>query len=147
MSKQDNCEVPESIFHPLNKYFQFDLDVAADYLNRKCELYIDKEANGAVVPWPDSAVIWCHPPLSYIETFIKKAAESKAIVVALVPARYDGRWWQNYVADKADHIIFLNKRIRWKNGEYSWEPYVILIYRGKLPEVCRQMGMVVSKAN
>lgn len=40
-----------NLFGLLNREFEFDLDAAADKMNRKCELFIDEDMNALVAPW------------------------------------------------------------------------------------------------
>ena len=145
MAKADNDETPDYLFQPLNMAFNFTLDAAANRLNRKCIEYIDAETDGVVTKWLESDTVWCHPPISRVDSFARKASQEKCTSVLLLPARFDANWWRDYVTDFADHIIFLSKRVRWYGGNYAWEGYAVVIYNCvKLPDELRSLGLCVS---
>lgn len=87
----------------------FDLDVAASSINAKAPHFYDARADGLAQPW--FGRVWCNPPYSSIEPWVRRAAEtvedgSASVVVMLVPARTDLRWWAHAVARawKVEHI-------------------------------------------
>ena len=95
-------ETPKELFEKLNKEFNFDVDVCATKENAKC-----KE----------------------ISKWVKKAYESKATVVCLLPARTDTRWFHEYIYNKAE-IRFIKGRLRFGNSKNSAPfPSMIVIFR------------------
>ena len=54
-----------------DKDFKFDIDLAADSENTKCEKYFTKDDNAMFQDW--GKYNWCNPPYSNIEPFIEKA--------------------------------------------------------------------------
>lgn len=61
--------------------------------------------------------------------WVKKAAESKAIVVMLLPARTDTKWFHEYIYNKVE-IRFVKGRLKFGNSENSAPfPSMIVIFK------------------
>jgi len=85
-SNTDQWATPQMFFDEVNAEFQFDVDVCADHNNAKCDLYFTKEMDGLKQNW-GGHVCWMNPPYGReIGKWVKKAAESGTVVVALLPA-------------------------------------------------------------
>jgi hypothetical protein len=119
----DDRETPPDVWEPLNNEFHFTLDVAAARHNAKCRRYYalgpspvfdpkqlplfaevpigDPDAigiDGLKQPWAPSEVVWCNPPFSNLEAWVKKASTSPCTVVMLLPAnRCEQPFWQIYI--------------------------------------------------
>ena len=64
-----------------------------------------------------------------IGTWLKKAAESRATVVCLVPSRTDNYWWHQWVM-MADELRFVRGRLRFVGAEDGSKfPSAIVIFR------------------
>ena len=64
-----------------------------------------------------------------IEKWMKKAYESNATVVCLVPARTDTKWFHDFVLGKAE-IRFIRGRLKFGNSKNSAPfPSMLVIYR------------------
>lgn len=59
--------------------------------------------------------------------WVKKAALSPAITVALLPARTDTRWYQEWVQPYASEIRFINGRIRFRGNMTGSAPFPSII--------------------
>lgn len=70
--------------------------------------------NGLIQEWDGR--VWCNPPYSIIEAFMKKLADHNN-GIALVFARTETQWFHNYVWEKADSIFFFKKRLRFFNSK------------------------------
>lgn len=85
----------------------FTIDVAAAEWNTKCDRYYDKATNGLAQSWAGERV-WCNPPYSAIEPWIRKAWDEWAygrpeLIVMLLPAnRTEQKWWQRLVEPQRD---------------------------------------------
>lgn len=116
-SKTDLWETPQELFDSLNQEFHFDLDVCAIPDNAKCDEFYTPEQDGLSQQW--TGVCWCNPPYGRkIGKWVKKAAESKATVVMLLPARTDTKWFHDYIIPNAE-IRFIKGRLKFggsKNG-------------------------------
>lgn len=110
-SLTDNWATPKRFFDRLDKVFHFTVDVCASVGNAKCAHYYDKATNGLSQNW-DHEVVWMNPPYGrQIIHWVKKASETKGIVVGLLPSRTDPKWFQDHVLDKAV-VIYLGGRLR-----------------------------------
>lgn len=90
---------PQYLFEPLNKIFNFTIDLCATETNKKLDRYYDKEQNSLLQNW-DNEIGFLNPPYGrgLIEPFLKKANEARnSIIVALIPAAVSELWWWNTV--------------------------------------------------
>lgn len=132
-SNSDNWETPLDLFERLDQEFNFDLDVCANSLNKKCDKYYTLEENGLIQEWKGN--IWCNPPYGRnIGKWVKKAYESSLsgnLVVMLLPARTDTRWFHDYIYNKSE-IRFIKGRLKFSNSKLSAPfPSMIVIFRRK----------------
>jgi len=100
-------ETPDEIFLPLQEEFGLDLDVCATDENAKLPRYYTKEQDGLVQPWDGR--VWCNPPYGrgLIEPWVSRAANESwdghaPIVVCLLPAWTDRRWFHEWIWDRLD---------------------------------------------
>ncbi len=129
-SLTDEWPTPRYVFDKLNDEFHFDLDVCADDLNHKCDRYFTKEQDGLRQDWKGTC--WMNPPYGRtIGQWVKKAYESArggAVVVCLIPARTDTRWWRDYVM-RASELRFISGRVRFGDAKTGAPfPSVIAIF-------------------
>lgn len=118
-SNDHTWETPKGFFKKLNEVFDFDIDLAASAGNTKCVKYFDEEMDALNQKW--KGMCFVNPPYgAKISGFCKKAYEScypdgkpNAIceVVALLPARTDTKYFQQYVLS-AGFVIFLSGRMK-----------------------------------
>jgi len=142
-SKSDEWETPQWLFDELNEEFGFTLDPCATHENHKCNRYFTKEEDGLSRSW-HFEIVFMNPPYGRsIGKWIKKAYEEYqkgAIVVCLVPARTDTRWWHDYCMKGT--IRFIKGRLKFWNrtlpsygngGEPSSAPFpsAIVIFNNK----------------
>jgi phage N-6-adenine-methyltransferase len=124
-SNRDDWETPEDLFRQYDDRFHFTLDVCATAKTAKCERYFTKEQNALVQDWTGERC-WCNPPYGRtIGDFVKKAAESKALTVMLIPARTDTKWFHIYIYMHRP-IEFIKGRIRFVGAE-STAPFPSMI--------------------
>jgi len=119
-SKTDLWETPQEFFNEQNaKYGPFDIDVCADATNAKCATYFDKTIDGLEQVWAGKC--WMNPPYGReIGKWMKKAYESAGngtIVVCLVPARTDTKWWHDYAAK--GQVTFIRGRLKFGGSKNS----------------------------
>jgi phage N-6-adenine-methyltransferase len=104
-------ETDDRATHPVH-FAQFDedfgpftLDVAAAAHNAKCDRFFTLETNGLAQSWAGERV-WCNPPYSDIEPWIRKAwlehPNTDGIVMLLPNNRCEQRWWQRLVEPHRD---------------------------------------------
>ena len=129
-SNTDEWATPPQLFEVFNEKYHFTLDVCANADNHKCPRYFDKSINGLDQDWTKD-ICWLNPPYGRtIGQWVKKAsitASGGGVVVALLPARTDTKWWR-YVMT-ATEIIFLDGRVKFGNSKNSAPfPSVIVIW-------------------
>jgi phage N-6-adenine-methyltransferase len=98
---------PQSFFNELDKEFHFTLDPCATSETAKCKEFYTKEDDGLIQDWGGQRV-FCNPPYGKeIGKWVKKCSESGAeIVVMLIPARTDTKYFHEYIYHKAETDYF-----------------------------------------
>lgn len=100
-SKTPVWSTPQDLFNTLDSVFKFDLDVCALHSNAKTARFFTPEQDGLTQDWGKS-ICFMNPPYGrQIGNWIAKAfnsAKCGAIVVCLLPARTDTKWWHDYVS-------------------------------------------------
>lgn len=133
-SRSDDWATPVEVFQKLDSEFHFNLDPCADDQNHKCERYFTKEIDGLSQNWGGYRV-FCNPPYGReITKWVRKAYEEAhkkdTLVVMLVPARTDTKWFHDYVYNRAE-IRFIKGRLTFGDStEHAPFPSVVVIYRG-----------------
>lgn len=127
-SESEMWETPQDLFDRLDKEFHFTVDVCALDSNTKCASFYSPDQDGLKQKW--EGVCWMNPPYGRnIGEWMKKALESEATVVCLVPARTDTKWWHDY-AMKASEIRFVKGRLKFGDSKNSAPfPSAIIVFR------------------
>ena len=134
--RTDVWATPQDFFDKLNTIFDFDLDVCALPENAKCKRYFTPEVDGLSQEWIGTC--WMNPPYGReISLWIEKAVEtanSGHTVVALLPARTDVGWWQNYCLNREIH--FIRGRLKF-GGSKTNAPFgcAVVVFRPSLADV------------
>lgn len=133
-SKTDLWETPQEFFDRLNDEFGFDLDVCALPENAKCGKYYTPEQDGLLQPW--EGVVWCNPPYGReIGQWVERAAKSAdngVLVVMLLPARTDTKWFHDYIYGKAE-VRFVRGRLKFGGSKNSAPfPSMVVVFRPKM---------------
>lgn len=129
----DMWATPQDFYDKLNEEFNFTLDPCATTENAKCERYFTPEINGLNQCWGGHNV-FCNPPYGReIYKWVKKAYEEaqnpNTIVVMLIPARTDTRWFHKFIYNKAKEIRFIKGRLKFGNSKNSAPfPSMIVIF-------------------
>ena len=132
-SERDDWETPQALFDELDTEFHFTLDVCANESNSKCTRYFSPETDGLHRDWSND-VCWMNPPYGraigkWVEKAYREACRG-ALVVGLLPARTDTKWFHDFIYHKAQ-IRFLRGRLKFSGAIYSapfpsmiviWEP-------------------------
>lgn len=130
-SATDEWATPRDFFAKLNRRYRFTLDPCATAENATCPLYFTRADDGLKQDWGTHRV-FCNPPYGRaIGAWTRKcfeASQQGALVVLLVPARTDTRWYHESVAGKAA-VRFLRGRLRFGNAEASAPfPSMLAVY-------------------
>jgi phage N-6-adenine-methyltransferase len=104
---------PQTLFDELSAvYGGFTLDPCATSENTKCARFFTKEQDGLSQQWS--------PYGREIGRWMRKAWEESlkgTVVVCLLPARVDTRWWHDYA--KKGHVHFLRGRLKFGSSRKS----------------------------
>lgn len=116
-SKTPEWATPQALFDELDAEFHFTLDPSATAENAKCARFFTKDDDGLVQSW-DNEIVFCNPPYgSFTPHWVKKAAEAKGgVVVMLIPARTDTRYFHQHIWKKAE-IRFIKGRIKFEGAQ------------------------------
>lgn len=132
-STTDKWATPTDFFNLLDKEFHFDLDPCADETNHKCEKYFSVAEDGLKQNW-NGYRVFCNPPYGKDSIhWIKKAYETNrdhgTLIVMLLPARTDTKWFHDYILGKAE-IRFIRGRLKYNDGKQNAPfPSMVVIYR------------------
>lgn len=117
---------PKDFFDKVNAEFRLELDVCATTQNAKLPNYITPERDALKLPWTlrNGNRCWMNPPYGReIGKWMKKAYEESlhgALVVCLVPARTDTKWWHDYAVK--GEIRFIRGRLKF-DGHRNSAPF------------------------
>lgn len=141
-SEKEDWETPQVLFDELDKEFGFDLDPCADEKNHKCQLYFTKEDDGLSRDW-GGHITFCNPPYgrSITGKWVKKAHDTvesarnyknRTLVVMLLPARTDTRWFHECIYRKPNaEIRFLKGRLKFSEARHAAPfPSMVVVFRG-----------------
>lgn len=129
-SKTNEWATPQDFFDTLDKEFKFNLDPCATRENAKCKLYYS--SGGLEKSWNNYRV-FCNPPYGReIGKWVKKASEAVGgVVVMLIPARTDTKYFHEYIYQKEGiEIRFLKGRLKFGGSENSAPfPSMVVIFK------------------
>ena len=137
---------PRDIWENLTKEFKFTLDACASDNNHLLPKYYTRENSCLDKDWTNE-IVYCHPMFDmHIGNFVKKAYESKCIVVMLLPASTHTKYFHKYIYHNPKcEIRFLEKpkqgfNFGHEDGTYEpiqkgkvgyIKPLMIVIFRNK----------------
>lgn len=123
---------PQALYDQLNKEFKFTLDPCSTPENAKCKKYFTKEDDGLSKSWKGERVFMNPPYGRVIGDWVKKAATGGGqLVVCLLPARTDTRWFHEYVYNMAE-VRFIKGRVKFGDGKQSAPfPSMLVIFKKK----------------
>lgn len=131
-SNTSEWSTPIDLFWRLNTIYHFTLDPCATKENAKCKKFYTKKDDGLSKSW-DYEVVFMNPPYgSEIGKWVKKASETKGLVVCLLPARTDTKWFHDYIYGKAE-IEFIKGRLKFGKSTSS-APFPSMICVFPLPD-------------
>ena len=130
-SNTPEWSTPQDLFDQLNNEFHFTMDVCATKDNAKCKRYWTKEDDGLTQEW-DSCCFMNPPYGREIGKWVSKAnltANMGGVVVALLPARTDTKWFHDHIYDEGYEIRFIKGRLKFGDSKNSAPfPSMIVIF-------------------
>lgn len=131
-SLTDDWATPIDLFDKLNAKHKFELDVAASSTNHLCDEWFgldhvnESRRDGLIADWYGR--VWCNPPYGRgIKDWVEKASNHNDLVVMLLPARTDTRWFHDFVLGEAD-ITFIKGRLKFGGSKFG-APFPSMIVR------------------
>lgn len=122
-SASDLWSTPDDLFCKLDAEFSFTLDPCCTLDNRKCPRFFTREVDGLTQRWAPERVFMNPPYGREIWQLMKKAVDefrNGALVVALVPARTDTKWWHEYAM--LGEVRFIRGRLKF-GGHANSAPF------------------------
>lgn len=125
---------PPEVFEPLHREFNFTIDVCATPENAKLPRFYTEAEDGLSKDWSGERVFMNPPYGREVYAWTKKARESGVLVVGLLPASCDLKWWHDDVVGHAE-VRYIRGRVRFlTGGPYRASGFfasVIVIWRPK----------------
>lgn len=130
-SRSDEWATPHWLFSALSREFGFTLDPCSTHRNAKCERHFTIHEDGLRQDWSRD-IVFMNPPYGVaIRLWMMKAyyeSSKGAVVVCLVPARTDTRWWHSYAM--RGEIRLLRGRLKFGDSQNSAPfPSAVVILR------------------
>jgi len=136
----DEWETPSETYHHLCEIYRVNpqVDVACTTLNCKCSegYYADQNIDGLTIDW--TKTVWCNPPHSETEKWVRKAHEQwqnhNVTVMMTLPANsMSSRYWHDCIEGKAEYHAVKGRLRFLKDGKptsnLSRNAYVCVIWR------------------
>lgn len=120
-SKTPEWATPQDFFDNLNSKYHFNLDPASTDENAKCENHFTQEQDGLSQNWGGYRV-FCNPPYGrdigkWVEKSYLEAQKPDTLVVMLLPARVDTKWFHDYCMK--GKVEFIRGRLKFGDGKNS----------------------------
>ena len=144
-SENEVWATPQDFFDKLNQEFHFNLDPCALPENAKCSKFFTPADNGLIQDWGGQK---CSVTLLMVERlltgcvsamrkaksqiqqwlclFQPEAKKPGTVVVALIPARTDTRFFHDYIYHKAKEIRFIRGRLKF-GGSKNAAPFPSMV--------------------
>lgn len=136
-SNDQTWETPMELFQKLNNEFHFTLDVCCTEYTPKCNKFFTPESNGLIQDWSND-ICWMNPPYSEMYVWMEKAYKESlkgAVVVCLIPARTDTKYWHDFCMGAAE-IRFIKGRLKFGDAKNSAPfPSAIVIFNNSNTEL------------
>lgn len=139
-SKTVEWTTPQAFYDRLNQEFNFTLDPCCTDETAKCSTYYTEADDGLAQPWAGHSVFMNPPYGRSIKDWIRKAYEESrkpnTVVVALIPARTDTRYWHDYCME-ASEIRFIKGRLKFgeSNNSAPFPSAVVVFGSGSNPQI------------
>lgn len=131
-SNSEEWATPPEVFKALDQEFHFDLDPCATPENAKCKDFYTIDIDGLTQNWGGRRV-FCNPPYgrkigSWVRKCWEESRKPDTLVVALIPARTDTRYFHEYIYHKAKEVRFLRGRLHFNNAGPAPFPSMVVIF-------------------
>ena len=127
------------LFEDLDREFGFNLDPCATAENAKCERHFTRGDDGLTQEW--TGRVFMNPPYgreigNWMQKALEAAESTAELVVCLVPARTDTRWWHDFAVQ--GEVRFLRGRLRFGDAQTGAPfPSAVVVFRNAQKGVSR----------
>lgn len=132
-SNTNEWSTPQWLFNELDSEFHFTLDPCCTHENAKCRKHYTIMEDGLSKSWGGESV-FCNPPYGrtihkWVEKAWRESTKPNTIVVLLIPARTDTRYFHDYILYRSE-IRFLRDRIDFNEiGGRAPFPSMVVVFR------------------
>ncbi len=132
-SRNSEWTTPQDLFVSLDNVFHFTLDPCGTKQNAKCRRYFTKQTDGLKQRW--GGRVFMNPPYGreigkWVEKAYGESRSNAELVVCLLPARTDTRWWHEWCTK--GETVFIRGRLRFSNARYAAPfPSALVLFTGK----------------
>jgi phage N-6-adenine-methyltransferase len=141
---------PQAFFDKLNDKYNFTLDPCGNESNHKCANYFSVEDDGLSQDWGGHKVFMNPPYGREISKWIHKAHEESlkphTVIVCLIPARTDTKYWHEYCMEHAKEIHFVKGRLKFEGTSDNSAPFpsAVVVFDSILRYVFSNYPMVYT---
>lgn len=119
-SKSNEWATPQAFFDELDREFHFTLDPCSTDDNCKCKNHYTLIDNGLEQNW-GGQIVFCNPPYGrelpkWVEKCYRESRKPDTLVVMLIPARTDTRYFHEYIYHRAREIRFIKGRLHFNES-------------------------------
>ncbi len=128
---------PRALFDQYDQRYRFTVDAAADRHNHLTPVWFGPggtHEDALTAPWQHERV-WLNPPYSQTAAFLQRAVEAvlaplpAELVVVLIPARTDTRYFHEIILPHATEIRFIRGRLRFGGAVNSAPfPSIVIVF-------------------
>lgn len=120
-SDKEEWATPQDFFDQLDSEFHFTLDPCALPENAKCPKYFTPKINGLNQDWQNH-VVFCNPPYGqkikvWVEKCFNESRKRNTVVVMLIPARTDTKYFHKWIYKVSREIRFVRGRLRFGDSK------------------------------
>lgn len=143
-SNDQTWETPNDFFNELDREFNFNLDPCCVPQTAKCKKFFTPDDDGLKKSWAGYRVFMNPPYGREIGNWIKKAYNETrvpgSLVVALIPARTDTKYFHEYIYKKPGvSVRFLRGRLRFGTAKNTAPfPSMVVIFRAPYDSTLNQ---------
>lgn len=133
-SDSSEWRTPDDLFQQLDAEFHFTLDPCSTDENAKCERHFTKQDDGLSQNWGGHTV-FCNPPYgrdlaAWVEKCHRESRNPETVVVMLIPARTDTKYFHRFIYHDATEIRFIEGRLHFSGSKKAAPfPSMIVVFK------------------
>jgi hypothetical protein len=146
-----NVEKESSFFKKISGEFNFNLDVFANIMTRKANLYMmesdDPLSRKWVNPRHQKTIVWCCPPNGRAyskwarKCLVESTQNTNCTVVGLFPASTDTRWFRDYIHGRAQVRFIVGRFMHADTGKEARAAGMIVVWDQNIDNTIKTMDI------